>query len=275
MTERAGPTSDLRVRVVSAVILGPAALAITVLGGPAFAILVLLAALIVLEEWLRLLEATPLRPTATAGGLGLAAATLAWVTGFGPAAIAAVALGAAAIALVAASPRRAWAAGGALYAGALLLPALALRGDPEFGLNAVLFVLATVWATDVAAYFVGRAVGGPKLAPRISPKKTWSGSVGGAIAGTVAGCGIVAILGMAVTWQLAVLALASSVVSQIGDLFESWFKRRLGAKDSGSLIPGHGGLMDRLDGVIAALLFLALVSLIRGGSAPAASILIW
>jgi phosphatidate cytidylyltransferase len=277
----AGPTSDLKVRVLSALVLGPAALAITVWGGPAFALLALVAALIVLEEWLRLLGAAPLRPVATAGGLGLAAATLALTTGYGPAAVAAAAVGAAGVAAVAASPKRGWAAGGVVYAGALLLPALALRSDAGFGLYGMLFVLAVVWATDVAAYFAGRAIGGPKLAPKISPKKTWSGAIGGTLAGVAAGCGLIAIVGLfdhavAASWPLAALALAGSVVSQIGDLFESWFKRRLGAKDSGSLIPGHGGLMDRLDGVIAALVFLVAVGLVRGGgAAPAASLLIW
>ncbi|BBF92253.1 phosphatidate cytidylyltransferase [Blastochloris tepida] len=272
--------SDLRMRVLSAVVLAPAALGLTILGGPAFSGLVLVASLIVLEEWLRLIAGCALRKVAIAGGLGLALATLAWELGSGTGALAAVLAGAVAATVIAEPAHRKWVLGGVGYAAALLLPALALRWDAAYGLAGILFVFATVWATDVAAYFVGRAVGGPKLAPRISPKKTWSGSIGGAVAGTAAGCAVVAFLGIPVPWhlpwQVVAVAFATSVVSQGGDLFESWFKRRFGAKDSGSLIPGHGGLMDRLDGVIAAVLFLVLLGLIRGGAGtPAASILIW
>ncbi|KAA5601111.1 phosphatidate cytidylyltransferase [Blastochloris sulfoviridis] len=263
-------------RVLSAVVLAPVALGLTILGGPAFAGLVLVASLIVQEEWLRLIAGGPMRKVAIAGGLGLALATLAWVVGWGAASVAAVAAGGAAAALSTDAAHRKWVLAGVAYAAALLLPALALRWDAAYGLAGILFLFATVWTTDVAAYFVGRAVGGPKLAPRVSPKKTWSGGIGGAAAGTAAGCAVVALLGIPVTWQVTAVALAASVVSQGGDLFESWFKRRFGAKDSGSLIPGHGGLMDRLDGVIAAVLFLVLVGLIRGGAGtPAASILIW
>ena len=124
---------------------------------------------------------------------------------------------------------------------------------PQFGFVAIIFLFAVVWATDIAAYFVGRAIGGPKLAPRVSPNKTWSGAIGG-LRGRRAGSGA----GRAVQrrrrlrWSAVVVAIALSIAAQAGDLFESAFKRRFGAKDASGLIPGHGGLMDRLDGFVAA-----------------------
>ncbi len=115
------------------------------------------------------------------------------------------------------------------------------------------WLVAVVWATDVGAYFFGRAIGGLKLAPRISPGKTWSGAVGGACAAVVAGSVFVAIVApLSVVWALAPVALWASVWGQVGDLFESWVKRRFGAKDSGTLIPGHGGVLDRIDGLLFA-----------------------
>ncbi|TIP17063.1 MAG: phosphatidate cytidylyltransferase, partial [Mesorhizobium sp.] len=127
-----------------------------------------------------------------------------------------------------------------------------LRGDSHSGLIAILFLFSVVWATDIAAYFVGRAVGGPKLAPSISPGKTQSGALGGAVGGIAAGLVLAIAAGAGNLTMLGLVALALSIVSQIGDLFESWVKRRHGCKDSSNLIPGHGGVMDRVDGLVAA-----------------------
>jgi len=126
-----------------------------------------------------------------------------------------------------------------------------------------------VWATDIFAYFVGRAIGGPKLAPRISPGKTWSGAIGGAVAAIIAGTAVVWSFFSADDLRIPVLALVLSVCSQIGDLFESFIKRRFGVKDSSHLIPGHGGVMDRVDGLIfacfAAFLLAIVISLTMSG----------
>ena len=152
--------------------------------------------------------------------------------------------------------------------GYAVLPAIALallRGDTLSGLLAVVFLFAVVWATDILAYFVGRAIGGPKLAPSISPGKTWSGAVGGAVAGVVAGILAAQIAGEPSLVLLGWLALLLSVGSQAGDLFESAFKRRHGAKDSSNLIPGHGGVMDRVDGLVAAALALYLAGWFLSG----------
>ena len=190
-------------------------------------------------------------------------------------ALALVATGGALAALLAPAGRRAWSAAGVVYAGALVSLVL-LRADVQYGFLAVVFLFAVVWVTDILAYFVGRAIGGPKLWPRVSPKKTWSGAVGGAVAAMVAGSATAAIAGLTHVPAVAVLALGLSVVSQAGDFAESAIKRRFGAKDASHLIPGHGGLMDRLDGFLAAVLIAAIVGVMRGGAdASARGLLVW
>src|SRR5271165_7040232 len=156
-------------------------------------------------------------------------------------------------------------AGGTLW---IVLAATALlwvRADPVTGRANLLFLLLLVWASDINAYVIGRLVGGPRLAPRISPGKTWSGAAGGIAAALAIGCG--AAWGLAPGGRLiraAAVALVLCVIGQLGDLAESWAKRRFGVKDSGTLIPGHGGLLDRLDALIAVAPFAALLALCLG-----------
>lgn len=169
-----------------------------------------------------------------------------------------------------------WALAGLVYAGSLFVAMWLLRGDARYGLVAVLFLFAVVWATDVMAYFSGRTFGGPKLAPRISPKKTWSGMVGGVVGGVAAGLALLALAGLSLRGGHVVIAALLSLVSVAGDLFESAFKRHFDVKDSGHLIPGHGGFMDRLDGFLVAAAVAALVGVMRGGPASAATgLLAW
>ena len=154
-----------------------------------------------------------------------------------------------------------------LYAG---LPAVCLVSVREVGgAETVFWVLAVVWATDIGAYFVGRQVGGPKLAPAISPGKTWSGAIGGALAAILAAVALATALGVAPTLLSILLAFVVSVVSQIGDLAESRFKRVHGVKDSGTWMPGHGGVMDRVDGLWAATPTAALICAVLGGGIAA------
>ena len=155
-----------------------------------------------------------------------------------------------------------------VYSIAALLALLWLRHQPNHGRETILWILACVWATDIGAYFVGSLAGGVKLAPSISPSKTWSGLVGGMCFSAVASaaCGLVFDAGE--TAMLAITGLAIAVVAQAGDLLESAAKRRAGVKDSGSLIPGHGGILDRIDGLIAALVFIAAIRLATGGDWP-------
>ena len=149
------------------------------------------------------------------------------------------------------------------YAGFAAIALAFLRGDDGAGLRSMLFLFAVVWATDIAAYAVGRTLGGPKLAPSISPGKTWSGAIGGAVAGIAAGLGTAALAGIGITGLLAATALLLTIVSQAGDLFESAVKRHFGVKDSSNVIPGHGGLLDRLDGFVAAIVIAAAIGLLR------------
>lgn len=158
-----------------------------------------------------------------------------------------------------------WTSVGLAYAGLSALSIAFLRDDDRSGLFAILFLFAVVWATDILAYFVGKAVGGPKLAPSISPGKTWSGAAGGTIGGMIAGYAAASATGSAVLPLMVGIAFFLSVVSQIGDLFESWVKRRHGVKDSGNLIPGHGGVMDRVDGLVVAAFALYVICVILGG----------
>ena len=181
------------------------------------------------------------------------------------------------VSLVAKARNRAvWIAAGLCYAGVLLLAPKALRDDPHFGLPAIIFIFVVVWATDIFAYFIGRVLGGPKLAPMISPNKTWSGAIGGTMCAVAVGTLAMVVLVGSTRVGLVVMAAILSIVSQIGDLAESALKRKFGAKDTSHLIPGHGGVMDRLDGFWAAALIALAIGVARGGfDTPAAGLLIW
>jgi phosphatidate cytidylyltransferase len=192
------------------------------------------------------------------------------------AAITVLAMGMLGAAALAPREQRAWVAAGIPYSGAIGIAPVVLRSDGVLGFTAIVFLFAIVWATDIFAYFIGRAAGGPKLAPRFSPKKTWSGALGGTAAAVVVAIVIAKTAGLSGLAPIAIIAVLLSIASQAGDLFESLLKRRFGAKDSGHLIPGHGGLMDRLDGFVAAAVLAALIGLARGGlEAPARGLLMW
>ena len=170
----------------------------------------------------------------------------------------------------------AWMIAGLLYAGVLALAPAILRRDPALGLVAILFLFAVVWGTDIAAYFAGRALGGPKLWAAVSPNKTWSGALGGALGGVVTALLVVTVAGLVIAPMLVLVALVLSIASQAGDLLESALKRQFGAKDASDLIPGHGGLMDRLDGFLTAVLAAVMVGLLREGfDGSARGLLVW
>ena len=169
-----------------------------------------------------------------------------------------------------------WMIAGLLYAGVIALAPVILRRDPALGFVAIVFLFAVVWVTDIAAYFAGRALGGPKLWVAVSPNKTWSGALGGALGGVIAALLVVKVAGLVIAPMLILVALALSIASQAGDLLESALKRQFGAKDAGALIPGHGGLMDRLDGFLTAVLAAVMVGLLREGfDGSARGLLVW
>jgi len=266
--------ADLKHRTLSALVLVPLVLAAAFLGGIAFAILWVLAGLAILHEWTGLARLDHRRAYLGIGGLAIAGGGALIVAGEAAYAFSLVAIGAAACTF--AVPRQSgWAMGGVLVAASAALPVVALRGTSQLGLVAVLFLCAVVWATDILAYFSGRALGGAKLWPRVSPNKTWSGAIGGTLGGALAGVIVAALAGLPALWVIAGLALLLSIVSQLGDLAESAAKRLFGVKDASRLIPGHGGLLDRLDGFAAASLVAAGIAFVRAAADPAAGLLLW
>ncbi|MFG1479347.1 phosphatidate cytidylyltransferase [Xanthobacter sp. V4C-4] len=265
---------DLRHRTLSALVLVPLVLAITYLGGWPFAVLWILAGAAILHEWAAMARLGNRRAWLVLGAVALFGGAGLLLQGERGAALGVVLL-AAGVSTVLVPRQGVWSLGGIAVAAAAALPVVALRGADGLGLLAVLFLYAVVWATDIFAYFAGRALGGPKLWPRVSPNKTWSGAIGGAVAGTGAGVLVAALGGIAHLLPVAAIAVALSVVSQTGDLAESAVKRRCGVKDASRLIPGHGGILDRLDGFAAAALAAVLLAAARGGADPAAALLVW
>lgn len=272
MTEGAGQMSNLQLRIISAVVLAAIVLVITWFGGVAFRLLSAVIGAAILYEWLTMSRGVSQRTNQGAAAIGLAVILSALILGISAQwVLGLLAIGAVAVFVHGQSTGGGkWAAAGLTYAGLSAISLAFLRDGDLPGLLAILFLFATVWATDILAYFVGRAVGGPKLAPSISPGKTQSGALGGAVGGVIAGVLLGWVAGAPNLGMLAIVALILSVVAQAGDLFESWVKRQHGVKDSGSLIPGHGGVMDRVDGLVAAALALYLIGALIGGmNAPA------
>jgi phosphatidate cytidylyltransferase len=257
--------SDLPARAAAGVVLMIAALAAAAAGGYWFTAFWLVAALVVHWEWQNLIGGPNQNLRAAFGGAGLVVAAPLATNDALLLAIVALLAGAVAASLTSGvRPRfRVMPGAGVIYAGAMLVSVGLLRASWPYGLYAILWLFAVVWGADVMAYFGGRLVGGPKLWPRISPGKTWSGFWIGVLCG--AGAGLLAAPVASSFPVLFCLGLATAAVSQGGDLFESALKRRFGVKDSGRLIPGHGGLMDRLDGFIAAAIFAAFIGATRYG----------
>ena len=267
---------ELVLRVCSALVLVPIAIGTAYLGGWPFAVFWGLAAMGVLWEWISLVARSDHRTVLMTGGASLALAVALVATGHLLAAVIVLAISTLGVAALAPAKWRTWIAAGVPYAGALGVAPVALRSDSEDGFLAVIFLFAIVWTTDVVAYFSGRAIGGPKLMAQVSPKKTWSGAIGGTLAAVIVAFVLAKVMALSGLFAIAMLAVILSICAQGGDLFESFLKRRFGAKDSGHLIPGHGGLMDRLDGFITASVVAALIGLLRGGfEAPGRGLLVW
>lgn len=220
--------SNLALRVASAAVLGPVAVAAAYLGGVPFALFWAAAAIAVAWEWTRMVSGS------------------------------------------------AWVMSGIVYAAAMFIAPVILRGDPAFGLLSIVLLFAIVWSTDIFGYFGGRSIGGPKLMPAVSPKKTWSGAICGTLGAMIVAVLVAKLFGSFNTIAVALVALLLSICGQAGDLFESFVKRKFNVKDSSQLIPGHGGAMDRLDGFWAAAVVGCVIGLARGGfDAPARGLLVW
>jgi phosphatidate cytidylyltransferase len=267
---------ELALRVASALVLAPVALVTAYLGGVWFIALWTLIAVGIAWEWTRLVLARTHAAVLASVWIALAAAGVLFAARYPGSGGGALLIGMLLTGILAPAGKRTAATAGAAYAGAMLAAPTLLRADVVYGLVAVIFLFAVVWMTDIAAYFAGRLVGGPKLWPAVSPKKTWSGAIGGAAVAVAAGIAVAFFAGLDNWVALGSLSLGLSVLAQIGDFSESAIKRRFGAKDASHLIPGHGGLMDRLDGFWAAAVAATVLGVARGGvDAPAQGLLLW
>jgi phosphatidate cytidylyltransferase len=256
--------NNLLTRAVVALVLAPLAIAIAYAGGWLWTALVTLTTIGLYVEWLTIVGASRQTRVVVAGGIMLALSGLGLAVGRIDAALLALAIGVVAIALLSTDHRR-WAVAGFLYAAAAEVASVLVRLDQTDGFVALILILLVVWVTDIGGYFAGRGIGGPKLWPRVSPKKTWAGAVGG-FGASLAVAGAFAALHLAQTGPILLIGAMLSIVSQLGDLFESAVKRRFGVKDSSHIIPGHGGLLDRLDGFVAAIILAAIFGFLRGGA---------
>jgi phosphatidate cytidylyltransferase len=256
--------NNLLLRIVASLVMAPLTIAAAYIGGWLWTGLVTLVAIGLYIEWLTVIGAR--RPRLVllgilillvVGWLDAGYITAAYVFGL-------VALGIFAVA-IAAVDRRIWTVIGIGYALAASIGSSLVRHDPVWGFAALLLVLLVVWVTDIGGYFAGRLIGGPKLWPLVSPKKTWAGAIGG-FAGSLGVAAGFAAFGFGKMIPMLFLGAMLSIASQLGDLFESAVKRKFGVKDSSHIIPGHGGLMDRLDGFVAAIVLAAVFGFLRGGA---------
>jgi phosphatidate cytidylyltransferase len=265
---------DIGLRAASAIVLAPSAVLAIWAGGLWFLALMLVACTLLAAEWAMMSAAKAWRVMAGAVAFGLVAGVVAAHAGQLSLALVMLVFGAVAAGLFARNRGQEAldAAYGVLYLGWPAVLLIWLRDvDTPSGLAWTVSAFAIAWASDIMAYLVGSLVGGPKLWPRFSPNKTWSGFIGGLAAGTVAGAALGTFLDMGIgTWWGAALGLAAALATMAGDLWESALKRRYGVKDAGKLIPGHGGLLDRVDGLMFAVVVVAcgrLIVVLTGGGA--------
>ncbi|MCQ1837000.1 phosphatidate cytidylyltransferase [Neorhizobium galegae] len=257
-------SAELKRRIASALVLAVVVLTATWYGGLAFRIVAAAMAVLIYYEWSTITRAAERDFRANAfGWVAIFLIAIDLVVDEGELSVPILG-GAIVTALLLVLLRKGswWLPGGILYAGLSGISLAAIRAEDQAGFVATLFIFAVVWATDILAYFVGRALKGPKLAPRISPGKTWSGAIGGTVSGVIASSALtLGVFSRLSIWTVAI-AFLLSVASQIGDLFESFIKRRFGVKDSSHLIPGHGGVMDRVDGLVFACFAAFLLTLV-------------
>lgn len=258
--EKVRTPSNLRLRMIASVVMIAVASAALWFGGIAFWVLAVVISLLMMAEYCDLQKATPREKRIAQYSLSVPLAVMA------PASLIlavndffALGLLAGAAFFVTAVTRRSPLGIGVVYCGLPVLALVFLRRQDE-GLIWAFWALSLVWATDIGAFFAGRSIGGPKLAPRLSPNKTWAGLIGGVAAASA--LALILHVRYGLPWRMTLATPLLAVLAQGGDLYESWLKRRAGVKDSGNILPGHGGVLDRLDGVVpvvpvAALLVIA------------------
>lgn len=270
----AATARNLQQRVTSGLVMVLVALALVYAGVVPFALLVFAVGLLMSWEWghlvrgVRFDSAIGVQAAAVAIAIGLACADYPLL------ALLALAACGIVVASLTLHDRCLLSAAGVFYVG---LPAVAmiwLRANEPLGFAAVIFLFLVVWTTDTMAFAAGRAIGGPKLWPAISPNKTWAGFLGGVVSSAALSALFAQVVPGAQSWRLCLIGLVLGVIAQGGDLFESALKRAFGVKDASHLIPGHGGVMDRMDGIVAVAVAAALLALVFDAYAPATFLLI-
>jgi phosphatidate cytidylyltransferase len=265
--------ADLRLRLFSILVLLPFVLASILAGGTWFAIFAIATGVLIAYEFTTIAFKGNAQQFALSVIAVVSAGLLTHEGHIGAGLIAIVLLAAVSIAL-AVGDMSIWKIIGVPYVALPILALLVLRDDPLGGLSAILWCALIVWVADIMAYFAGRIIGGPKLAPVLSPKKTWAG-LGGAVVGAALASGLFASYMDLSVWVLVGLSVAFAILEQGGDILESALKRSHGVKDSGDLIPGHGGILDRVDGLMAVVLAAAAVGYLRNPVSAAVGLLLW
>lgn len=263
---------NLVIRLLSTLFLVPLALSMIWFGGWIFSAFVILGGLLVLHEWHSITGTG--KTSLLAGGLVLVIASILCATGYVVFSLLLLLVGAGLLVLTSLAKRDsngAWGGAGVFYVTLPVIALILLRSDAQSGFFAVTYVMIVVWVTDSAAYGAGRGIGGAKLWPAVSPNKTWAGLLGGGFGAACAGAAMGLLIPGSNPMYLAILGAVLALISQGGDLAESAIKRHFMVKDSGSILPGHGGIFDRVDGLISAAVFAALIGCWQGGFMQAAT----
>ncbi len=262
----ADKSAELRLRIISALVLAAVAISVTLIGNWSFSIMIALLGVMISREWLVITSSKSVEDDVLGTAIYWVLFTLSMTFVLaGEPWIAVLAFGASALVLLiwtVVAKSEMWMAPGLIYVGIPMAALYAIRNQFEGqGAGLIFLLFAFVWATDIFAYFAGRKFGGAKLLPSVSPNKTWSGFFGGLVAAAI--CAAIASFFLVSIgfWAGLAAGVLISVVSQAGDLFESALKRRFGVKDSGNVIPGHGGFMDRVDGFVFAAVAASLILL--------------
>ena len=267
--------SDFAARLLSGLALAAVSLAALWFGHWPFGILVAATAVVASWEWGRMVRGTAFDSMFVLQATTIALATLGSTAGYGVPATLVLVVGAVVLLVLRLGRRDLLTGLGVLIIGLPAVCLALLRRDAVLGLESVLFVFAVVWATDIGGYVFGRTLGGPKLLPSISPGKTWAGAIGGLVLAAAVGVGAAWLAGSGDVLAMLLSAVMLSLAAEMGDLAESAMKRRFGLKDASQLIPGHGGVLDRIDGLMAAAVVATLFAMLRSPMHPGAGLLVW